>query len=84
MEKIRYPVFKAPYVSIRPQSSMRDDSAPRSKVIWGMPLSMAIGIGGRTGAGTGSCVENNLKWRRQKRAFFREDREDGAGGSRAG
>jgi hypothetical protein len=81
--KRRYPVFRAPHVSMRPQSSTREESAPKSKAMWGNPLPIAMGIGGRIGAGVGRWVENDLTWRRQKRAFFIED-GSGAGGESTG
>jgi len=66
-------VFSAPHVSMRPQSSTREESAPKSKAMCGNPLSIAMGIGGRIGAGAERWVENEVTWRRQKRAFFKED-----------
>jgi hypothetical protein len=81
-------VFKAPQVSMRPQSSTLVGSEPKSNVIWGRPLLMAIGIGGRIGAGDGRGVEKDLTWRSRNLAFFRigggRGRSTGTGGAGTG
>ena len=87
-QKSKHPVFKAPQVSMRPQSSPLDGLEPESKVTWGRPLLMAMGIGGRIGAGDGRGAEKDLTWRSRNLAFFRigggTGRARGTGGAGPG
>lgn len=55
------------------------ESEPRPKVICGKPLSMAIGMGGRTGRGRGVCIEKDFtNWTMKRARLSGED--DGAAG----